>query len=134
MRKIVYLVPWWISRICISLLLRTASHMYVTYLQRYGCTIALFHGYYLCLRDQPAFDAMRPCCLQATVLLLAMVTDRELEELKDFMQCTYSLKIDRFNLEMLILKALPLISSNSEVFMKGLESTFNGLTELLFSS
>jgi len=61
--------------------------------------------------------------LQALVLLLSFLTDKDLGQLEDFLETTYGLKADRNNLEMVILKVVPLVSINSKVFMRALIPT-----------
>jgi hypothetical protein len=54
---------------------------------------------------------------------LSFLTNKDLEQLEDFLETTYGLKADRDNLEMLILKVIPLVSINSKVFMRALIPT-----------
>ena len=56
------------------------------------------------------------------VLLLSLVNNEDLAEIKEFLEATYGLKADRTSLELTILKVIPLISINPRVFMKSLVS------------
>jgi len=61
--------------------------------------------------------------LQTLVLLSSFLCNRDLEQLEEFLETTYCLKADRNNLEMVILKVIPLVSINSKVFMQALIPT-----------
>ncbi|KAI4253486.1 MAG: hypothetical protein LQ352_003654 [Teloschistes flavicans] len=63
---------------------------------------------------------IRPRFLQMIVLLLSLLNDDDLSEIKDFLEATYGLKSDRRSLELCILKVVPLLSIDSEVFLKSL--------------
>lgn len=63
---------------------------------------------------------MRPKFLQMIVLLLSLLNNDDLAEIKDFLESTYGLKSDRRSLELCILKVVPLLSINSKVFLKSL--------------
>lgn len=65
-------------------------------------------------------ESIRPKFLQMLVLLLSLLNDEDLGDLKEFLETTYRIKADRLSLELLILKVLPLMSINSKVFMKSL--------------
>ena len=54
------------------------------------------------------------------VLLLSLLNNEDLLEIKDFLEATYKLKADRRDIELLILKVIPLLSINPRVFLKGL--------------
>lgn len=58
------------------------------------------------------------------VLLLSLVNNEDLAEMKEFLESTYSLKADRRSLELTILKVIPLVSINPRVFMKSLVCDF----------
>lgn len=70
--------------------------------------------------------SIRPKFLQMLVLLLSLLNDEDLSELKEFLETTYHIKADRRSLELLVLKVLPLISINSKVFMKALFAAVDG--------
>lgn len=78
-------------------------------------------------------DMIRPKFLQMLVLLLSLLNDEDLSDLKEFLQTTYRIKADRQSLELLILKVLPLMSINSTVFINAMVTAvegFHGETEL----
>ena len=57
------------------------------------------------------------------VLLLSLVNNEDLAEIKDFLEATYGLKADRTSLELTILKVIPLMSINPRVFLRSLVSS-----------
>ena len=69
---------------------------------------------------------IRPRFLQMIVLLLSLLNNTDLLELRDFLESTYKLKADRRNLEMLFLKVIPLLSINARVFLKALVPATEG--------
>lgn len=69
---------------------------------------------------------IRPRFLQIVVLLLSLLNNEDLAELKDFLEATYKLKADRRNIELLILKVIPLLSINPRVFLNGLVPAIDG--------
>ena len=69
---------------------------------------------------------IRPRFLQMIVLLLSLLNNEDLLEIKDFLEATYKLKADRRNLELLILKVIPLVSINSRVFLEALVPAIDG--------
>lgn len=69
---------------------------------------------------------IRPRFLQMLVLLLSLLNDDDLKELGEFLKHTYQIMTDRYNLELLILKVLPLMSINSTIFLKALLTAFDG--------
>jgi hypothetical protein len=71
-------------------------------------------------------ELIRPKFLQMLVLLLSLLNDEDLSELKEFLETTYNIKADRRSLELLILKVLPLMSINSKVFIKSLVIAVEG--------
>lgn len=71
-------------------------------------------------------ESIRPKFLQMLVLLLSLLNNQDLSELKDFLETTYHIKADRRSLELLILKVLPLMSINSKVFIKSLVIAIEG--------
>ena len=64
--------------------------------------------------------------LQMIVLLMSLLNDSDLQEIKGFIEDTYNLCIDRWYLEMLFLKVLPLASINPKVFLDALVHTIEG--------
>ena len=54
------------------------------------------------------------------VLLLSLLNNKDLGEIKNFVEDTYGINADRHHLEMLFLKVLPLASINSKVFLDAL--------------
>jgi hypothetical protein len=74
-------------------------------------------------------EYIRPRFLQMLVLLLSLLNNDDLDELKDFIEVTYGIKADRQNVEILILKVLPLMSINSRIFMKDLVAALNSERE-----
>jgi hypothetical protein len=71
-------------------------------------------------------EHIRPRFLQMTVMLLSLLNDDDLFDLKEFLESTYKLKADRKHLEMLFLKVIPLMSINSKVFFSSLVPCFEG--------
>ncbi|KAI9869586.1 MAG: hypothetical protein M1823_009019, partial [Watsoniomyces obsoletus] len=71
-------------------------------------------------------SAIRPRFLQMLVLLLALLNDDDLQELKEFLEVTYGIAASREHIELLILKVLPLSSINSKIFLNGLVAAFEG--------
>ena len=61
--------------------------------------------------------------LQMIVLLMSLLNDDDLQEIKNFIEDTYNLSTDRSDLEMLFLKVLPLASINPKVFLDALVYT-----------
>ncbi len=71
-------------------------------------------------------ELIRPRFLQMTVMLLSLLNDDDLADIKEFLETTYGLKADRKHLEMLFLKVIPLMSINSKVFFRSLVPCFEG--------
>ncbi|KAI9774145.1 MAG: hypothetical protein M1840_005238 [Geoglossum simile] len=87
--------------------------------------ISLGAAYFNSLDDSNKEQAIvRPRFLQMLVLLLALLNDKDLIEISEFLESTYSLKADRQHVELAILKILPLKSINSKVFLKGIIAAF----------
>lgn len=61
---------------------------------------------------------LRPKFLQMLVLLLSLLNDADLQSLRLFLEKTYKIKADRTNIEILVLKVLPLQSINSSIFVR----------------
>ncbi|KAI9775614.1 MAG: hypothetical protein M1839_001015 [Geoglossum umbratile] len=68
---------------------------------------------------------IRPKFLQMIILLLSLLNDDDLSQLSTFLESTYRLKADRWHIELVILKVLPLRSINSKVFINALIKTFD---------
>lgn len=66
---------------------------------------------------------VRPKFLQMLTLLLSLLNDIDLKALKSFLESTYGIKADRHNIELLILKVLPLMSINSKIFIRDMVNT-----------
>ena len=64
--------------------------------------------------------------MQMVVLLLSLLNDEDLAELKEFLEATYKLKADRRDIELLILKVIPLLSINPRVFLNALVPATEG--------
>ena len=62
--------------------------------------------------------SIRPKFLQMLVLLLSLLNDADLESISSFLEKTYRIKADRRNIEILILKVLPLQSINKSIFVR----------------
>lgn len=77
--------------------------------------------------EESAQDAVRPRFLQMLVLLLSMLSGADLRKMADFLWTTYGIKADPTNLELLILKVIPLSSINSKVFLSALIPAVTGL-------
>jgi hypothetical protein len=60
---------------------------------------------------------LRPRFLQMLVVLLSLLNDDDLQELKPFIEHTYHILVDRANMELLILKVLPMASINAFTFI-----------------
>ena len=69
---------------------------------------------------------IKPRFLQMVVLLLSLLNNEDLAELKDFLEATYKLKADRRDIELLILKVIPLLSINPRVFLNALVPATEG--------
>ena len=69
---------------------------------------------------------IRPRFLQMVVLLLSLLNNEDLAELKDFLEATYKIKADRRDIELLILKVIPLMSINPRVFLNALVPAIDG--------
>lgn len=69
---------------------------------------------------------IRPRFLQMIVLLLSLLNNEDLAEIRDFLEATYKLKADRRDIELLILKVVPLLSINPRVFLKALVPAIDG--------
>lgn len=76
--------------------------------------------------QESAQDAVRARFLQMLVLLLSMLAEADLTKMANFLQTTYGIKADRPDLELLILKVLPLSSINSQVFLSALIPAVTG--------
>ncbi len=70
--------------------------------------------------------SIRPRFLQMMVLLLSLLNNEDLLEITDFLESTYKLKADRWHLELLFLKVIPLMSINSKVFLEAMVPAFEG--------
>lgn len=92
--------------------------------------ISLSAAYYNSLDPTGSDDStqkyIRPRFLQMVVLLLSLLNNEDLAELKDFLEATYKLKADRRDIELLILKVIPLLSINPRVFLNALVPTIEG--------
>lgn len=73
-----------------------------------------------------AQEMIRPRFLQMLVLLLSLLNNDDLGELAEFLESTYGIKAERRDIELLILKVLPLSSINSKIFINGLVDAFEG--------
>lgn len=69
---------------------------------------------------------VRPKFLQMTVVLLSLLNDADLNDIKEFLESTYELKVDRPHLELLFLKVMPLASINSKIFLNGVIAAIEG--------
>ena len=92
--------------------------------------IRLSVSYYDALDPEGSTDTnqqfIRPKFLQMLVLLLSFLNDDDLEDIADLLQSTYKIKADRFHLEMLFLKIIPLRSINSKIFLEALVPAVEG--------
>ena len=92
--------------------------------------ISLSAAYYNSLDPNGGGDAVqqfiRPRFLQMIVLLISLLNNEDLAELKDFLEATYKLKADRRDIELLILKVIPLLSINPRVFLNALIPAIDG--------
>jgi hypothetical protein len=61
------------------------------------------------------------------VLLLLLLNDDGLGELKDFLHSTYKIKADGQHLELMFLDVMPLLSINSKVFIDEMIPVFQGV-------
>jgi len=69
---------------------------------------------------------IKPRFLQMVVLLLSLLNNQDLLEIKDFFEATYKIKGDRRDVELMILKVIPLLSINPRVFLKALVPATDG--------
>ena len=89
--------------------------------------LSCFASIYNSLFEQCTLQTqMRVPFWQTMVLLLSLLNDQDLEQVKDFLEATYSLKSSRYDVELLFVKILPLISVNSHVFINALIQTVEG--------
>ena len=91
--------------------------------------ISLSAAYYNSLdtgRSNDVQQYIRPRFLQMIVLLLSLLNNEDLAEIKDFLEATYKLKADRRDIELLILKVVPLLSINPRVFLNALVPAIDG--------
>ena len=92
--------------------------------------ISLSAAYYNSLDPTGSDDStqryIKPRFLQMIVLLLSLLNNEDLAELKDFLEATYKLKADRRDIELLILKVIPLLSINPRVFLNALVPAIDG--------
>jgi hypothetical protein len=81
--------------------------------------------FFLSLEDaKTEQDEIRPKFLQMQVLLLAFLNNEDLKLVKKVLETTFHIPGDRSNLELLIMKVLPLSSINPEVFLEGLYAAY----------
>lgn len=71
-------------------------------------------------------ELIKPRFLQMLVLLLSLLNEDDLLEIQEFLEVTYNLRADRQHVELLILKVLPLMSINSQIFVSGMVAAFDG--------
>ena len=91
--------------------------------------ISLSAAYYNSLdtgRSNDVQQYTRPRFLQMIVLLLSLLNNEDLAEIKDFLEATYKLKAERRDIELLILKVVPLLSINPRVFLNALVPAIDG--------
>ncbi|KAM0797109.1 hypothetical protein BDR22DRAFT_824619 [Usnea florida] len=92
--------------------------------------ISLSASYYNSLDPTGSDDStqqyIKPRFLQMVVLLLSLLNNEDLGELKDFLEATYKIKADRRDIELLILKVIPLLSINPRVFLNALVPAIEG--------
>lgn len=92
--------------------------------------ISLSAAYYNSLdptgNDDSTQKDIKPRFLQMVVLLLSLLNNEDLAEIKDFLEATYKLKADRRDIELLILKVIPLLSINPRVFLNALVPAIDG--------
>ncbi|ERF72767.1 hypothetical protein EPUS_09414 [Endocarpon pusillum Z07020] len=92
--------------------------------------ISLSASYYNSLDPTGSDDStqkyIRPRFLQMLVLLLSLLNNEDLAEMKDFLEATYKIKADRRDIELLILKVIPLLSINPRVFLNSLVPAIDG--------
>lgn len=80
-----------------------------------------FSLYYLSLNENKSDqDSLRPKFLQTLVLLLSLLNDEDLSKVNSALESTFQIPRDRPNLELLIMKVLPLTSINPSVFLEDL--------------
>lgn len=92
--------------------------------------ISLSSAYYNSLDPTGSNDStqkyIRPRFLQMLVLLISLLNNEDLAEIKDFLEATYKIKADRRDIELLILKVIPLLSINPRVFLNALVPAIDG--------
>jgi hypothetical protein len=81
--------------------------------------------YYLSL-DEKSTDReyIRPKFLQMIILLLSFLNNKDLGDISHVLESSFHIPGDRANLELLIMKVLPLSSISSEVFLEGLYDVY----------
>lgn len=86
--------------------------------------------YYLSLNDSTIDqEYIRPKFLQILVLLLSFLNNEDLQKIANVLESIFHIPGDRANLELLIMKVLPLASVNSEVFLEGLYDAYKPVEE-----
>jgi len=90
--------------------------------------ISLSAAYFNSLASYSSEDQqlIRARFLQMLVLLLSLLNDDDLHELAEFLEVTYGIQAERYHIELLILKVLPLMSINSKIFLKALVTALDG--------
>ena len=86
--------------------------------------------YYLSLNDNPEDkETVRPKFLQMIVLLMSLINNKDLRSIKTTLELSFHLPGDRVDVELLIMKVLPLGAANPTVFLRGLEDAYNPRTK-----
>ncbi len=86
--------------------------------------------YYLSLNDDPVEKAtVRPKFLQMIVLLLSLINNKDLRSIKTTLESSFDLPGERGDVELLIMKVLPLGAANPTIFLRSLEDAYNPKTK-----
>ena len=93
--------------------------------------ISMSASYYNSLDAPGSMDTtqmfIRPRFLQMLILLLSFLNNKDLEDMKMFLESTYKIRADRRHLEILFLKVLPLLSINEDIFIESLVPAADGV-------
>jgi hypothetical protein len=88
-------------------------------------------AFYLSLNENKSDqDSIRPKFLQMLVLLLSLLNNDDLSKIRKVLEDTFRIPGDRSNLELLIMKVLPLGSINPSVFLEDLWDAYRPFDKL----
>ncbi|KAF2676644.1 hypothetical protein K458DRAFT_424613 [Lentithecium fluviatile CBS 122367] len=89
--------------------------------------ISLSSAYYTSLDPADKVQQLlKPRFLQMLVLLLSLLNDDDLHNIREFLERTFHFNADRRNLELLFLKVIPFYSINAHIFLTSIVPAFEG--------